>query len=139
MVSERAQSWSYRGQYIEVVQSFTYAGATHFCVVTEYHGEWTSYKCKLCIGGYTKIYVLIWSLKLYVLVWSLLYNIYFKIVDTKILPILMIGAELRGSRTRNHRAQVLAYGCKIYLIIYVPVVKLQTLQCWVTVLVTHCE
>ncbi|WAR13675.1 hypothetical protein MAR_027855, partial [Mya arenaria] len=103
----RAESWTYRGTVIEVVNKFTYVGAVFTPKL--------SFDCmasEQAIKGKRPLNSILSSLYKY---GQLSSSTFFKIFDVKISPIMLYGSELWGFCERHAIENVLLFVCNNFL------------------------
>lgn len=95
------------GKKLDVVSSFTYVGVTFTSGLSL--NEMAS---DMAIKAKKALLSILSSLYEY---GQLSYDVYFKLIDTKILPIIMYGSEIWGFNRRDSAEVILHYACKRFL------------------------
>ena len=103
----RNEVWSYAGKTLEVVPCFTYLGLNFSRQLSL-----TQMACDQAIKGKRVLISLLSKLYQY---GQLSKDVYFKLFDSKILPVLLYGAELWGVNCQNAIERVHNYACKRYM------------------------
>ena len=103
----KTEKWTYGGEKLEVVPCFTYLGLnfTRQLSLEQMANDQATKGKHVLVSILSKLYRY----------GQLTNNVFFKIFDTKVLPILMYGAEIWGIQARHEVERVQHYACKHYL------------------------
>ena len=101
----KTEKWSHGGQNLEVVQCFTYLGLnfTRQLSLGQMANDQATKAKGVLVSILSKLFRYVTN------------NVFFKIFDTKVLPILMYGAEIWVNQARQEVEWVQYYACKRYL------------------------
>ena len=103
----RHETWTYGGEKLDIVPSFSYVGVTFTSGLSL-----NSMASEMAIKAKKALLSILSSLYEY---GQLPYSVYFKLFDTKIQPILLYGSEIWGFKSRDVSESVLNYACKRFL------------------------
>ena len=100
----KTEKWTYVGEKLEVVPCFTYLGLnfTRQLSLEQMANDQATKGKRVLVSILSKLYRYC----------QLTNNVFFKIFDTKVLPILMYGAEIWGIQARQEVERVQHYACK---------------------------